>query len=174
MKKSVLLLCGMFLLLCGSALAQEDFPKAEVFGGFSIASTDLGAGNLIDRQTFYGFQANAAFNFHKNVGIVADFGGHYKGVGGGTLHAYEYLFGPRASLRSEKATVFGHALFGGATIGDGGLSQNGFAMGFGGGIDVNAGKRFAIRVIQFDWIPARFEGDWINDNVRFGFGIVIK
>lgn len=174
MKKTILLICGMFLLLCSPVLAQDDYPKAEVFGGFSIVSTDLGLGNLIDRQTFYGFQANGAFNFHKNVGIVADFGGHYKGVAGETIHTYEYLFGPRVNLRSEKATVFGHALFGGANIGVAGGSENGFAMGFGGGIDVNVNDRVGVRVIQFDWIPSRFEGVWVNDNVRFGFGIVLK
>lgn len=172
MKKFLLAiaLLGVFCL----SLSAADAPKAEVFGGFSIVSSDLGAGSLINRQTFYGFQANAAFNFHKNLGIAADFGGHYKGVAGETIHAYEFLFGPQASLRTEKATVFGHALFGGANIGVSGGSDNGFAMGFGGGIDVNAGKRFAIRVVQFDWIPTRFSGVWVNDNVRFGFGIVFK
>lgn len=160
-------------LFCVPVFAQ-DAPKAEVFGGFSILSTDFGLGSLVDRQTFYGFQADAAFNFDKNLGIAADFGGQYKGVAGETIHSYQYLFGPRASLRSEKATVFGHALFGGANFGASGSSENGFAMGFGGGIDVNAGERFAIRVVQFDWIPTKFNDTWIKDIVRFGFGIVIK
>ncbi|MEJ2247690.1 MAG: hypothetical protein P8Y80_16680 [Acidobacteriota bacterium] len=174
MKKSILLLMGIFILLCGSAFAQDDYPKAEVFGGFSILSVGSDEDVFSEREQFYGFQANAAFNVSENFGAVADFGGQYKNIEDITAHVYEYVFGPRFSLRGEKATVFGQALFGGATLGGGGESINGFAMGFGGGVDVNVSERLAVRVVQFDWIPTRFEGEWNNNTVRFGFGIVIK
>ena len=176
MKKSMLLLVGIMILMCGSLFAQ-DYPKAEVFGGYSLLSTDL-SGEFGDRQQFNGFQANAAFNLNNNFGIVGDFGGQYKTIESESLHMYEYLFGPRLSMRGEKATVFAQALFGGATIGGFGDSVNGFAMGFGGGVDVNVSNRLAIRVVQFDWMPTRFSADgedvWVKDGIRFGFGIVIK
>jgi opacity protein-like surface antigen len=182
MKKSMLLLMGIFILLCGSAFAQDDYSKAEVFGGFSILSVGSDEDVFSEREQFYGFQANAAFNVTENFGVVADFGGQYKSFEIEedeetfeiNAHVYEYLFGPRFSLRGERATVFGQALFGGATLGGDGESINGFAMGFGGGVDVNVSDRFAVRVVQFDWIPTRFEGVWNNNTVRFGFGIVIK
>jgi hypothetical protein len=63
---------------------------------------------------------------------------------------------------------------GGARFGDDVGSENGFSLGFGGGIDVNAGERMAIRVVQFDWAPSRFSGEWETNVIRFGFGIVFK
>jgi hypothetical protein len=167
MKKIMFALLLVLILGSFSAWAADaEFPKAEVFGGFSVASIDAGS----ERINPLGFQASVAGNFHKNIGVVADFGGQYKDGG----HIYEYLFGPRVTARQGKANIFAHALFGGAAIGADGESLKGFAMGIGGGIDANINDRFAVRVIQFDWIPARFEGEWFKDTVRFGFGIVIK
>jgi hypothetical protein len=173
-----LLLIGVLIFTCGSLFAQDDYPKAEVFGGFSLLNTDMG-GLWRDRLSFYGFQANGAFNLDKKFGIEADFGGQFKSEDNITVHMYEFLFGPRFAVRQDKATMFVHALFGGMNIGAEGDSTNGFAMGFGGGLDLNMNDRLAVRVVQFDWIPSRFtesgEGSiWIKDTVRFGFGIVIK
>jgi len=148
------------------ALAQNGYPKAEIFGGFSLLNADIYG----DRMTAYGWQASVAGNFHKNVGIVADFGGHYKW--GGSI--YELGFGPRFYVRGDKATGFVHALFGAYRLGAGGYSETDFGMGFGGGVDVNATDRVAIRVVQFDWLINRSEGYWFKKNVRFGFGVVFK
>jgi opacity protein-like surface antigen len=182
MKKSMLLVLGLFLLFGGTALAQDDYPKAEVFGGFSILNIGEDEDLTGNRESFYGFQADAAFNVNEVFGIAADFGGQYKSLEiedyeetfEVNAHVYEYLFGPRFSVRGERATVFGHALFGGVTVGGEGENENAFAMGFGGGVDVNVSEHFAIRPIQFDWILTNFSDDWQNDTVRFGFGIVIK
>jgi len=172
MKKSILLVLGLFLLLGGTALAQDDYPMAEVFGGFSILN--IGDDLSGDRESFYGFQANAAFNLNETFGIEADFGGQYKDFDGTKVHVYEYLFGPRFSMRQENTTFFAHALFGGATVGAEGENENGFAMGFGAGLDINVSEHFAVRPVQFDWILTNFYDDWQNDHIRFGFGIVIK
>ena len=51
---------------------------------------------------------------------------------------------------------------------------NHFTMGFGGGVDVAAGDNFAVRVIQFDWLPTKGEPTWLKNNLRFGFGVVWK
>ena len=176
MKKSMLLLLGMLVLVCGSAFAQ-DYPKAEVFGGFSILTVGESSNPFEgQRDNLFGFQANAAFNVSENFGVEADFGGQYKSFDefDVTAHTYQYLFGPRFSLRGEKTTVFAHALFGGVTVGAAGESESAFAMGLGGGLDVNLSDRFAVRVVQFDWIPIHDQGEWYNNTVRFGFGIVIK
>ena len=164
MKKLTVILFLVFVFVSVSAWAQDEFPKAEVFGGFSVLSLDGG-----DRYNPVGFQASVAGNFHKNIGIVGDFGGQYKDGG----HAYEYMGGPRFTARREKVNIFAHALFGGITIGNGN-SESAFAMGFGGGVDVKVHERFAIRAIQFDWIPVTDEGRWYTDQIRFGFGIVFK
>ncbi len=166
MKKIFAVVVALFALASVSAWAQDDFPKAEVFGGFSVMSV----GEDGDRWNPLGFQASAAGNFHKNVGIVGDFGGQYKDGG----HVYEYLFGPRFTSRMDKANAFAHVLFGGITTGGEGESESAFAMGFGGGVDVNVNERFAVRAIQFDWIPLRHRGQWYSDQIRFGFGIIFK
>ncbi len=170
MKKLTAILSFVFALSSLSAWAQEnrEFPKAEVFGGFSL----LSLGGADERVNVAGFQASVAGNFHKNLGIVGDFGGHFKSG----QRMWEYLFGPQVSLRQSRTTVFAHALFGGAN--PEGSPNHYFAMGIGGGLDVNLGDHFGVRLVQFDWIPIRFDkdntGQWYKDQVRFGFGIVIK
>ena len=65
---------------------------------------------------------------------------------------YEYMGGPRFTARMKSAfcpRAFWRRNFGGTAI----AFLRSFAMGFGGGIDVNANKHVAIRLIQFDWIP---------------------
>jgi hypothetical protein len=166
MKKSMLMLFHVLILVSVSAWAQEKFPKAEGFGGFSVLSLDAGK----ERIQPLGFQASVAGNFHKNIGIVGDFGGQYKNEG----HVYEYLFGPQFSMRRDKVNVFAHTLFGGATAGGGGDSISHFAMGFGGGFDVSVNNKFAVRVVQFDWIPVHGTGAWDYKTIRLGFGIVLK
>ncbi len=160
---------GLAALVSVPAFAQSAYPKAEVFGGFSILSVDAG-----NREQFYGFQASVAGNIHTSVGFVADFGGQYKTIDSTTVHVYEYIFGPRFTMRSEKASVFAEALFGGITVGGGGSSDTGFLMGFGAGVDVNAGKRVAVRIVQFDWLPDHIGGEWSWSEFRVGFGIVFK
>ena len=210
--RRALMLCLIVLFLPSAAMAR-DYPKAEIFGGFSIYSGSLAIGdyddiasrlgtdngnipsgwnldgNVLrrdDREQFYGFQTNIAGNFNEYIGVVADFGYQYSDLNGQKLGVYEYLFGPRFSRRGERATVFAHALFGGNGFDSGGsghlfdfnrrisLSENALAMGFGGGVDVNAGDRFAIRIAQFDWIPNRMSGKWSTGEFRLGFGIVFK
>jgi hypothetical protein len=83
-----LLFVGVLVLaMSGLALAQ-DFPKYEVFGGYSYLRSDLnnsspfvseyyaengnlGTGNL------NGFEASFTYNLNKWLGIKADFGGHF-------------------------------------------------------------------------------------------------
>ncbi len=144
-----------------SAYAQE-YPKAEVFGGFSVLSA-YGV-------QAPGWQASVAGNVHKHFGVVADFGGQYKqGV-----QVYQYLFGPRFRAQTGRTTLFVHGLLGGATARSGGDTANGFAMGLGGGVDIGITKKVAVRVLQLDWVPTRFEGAWLNGIGRAGFGIVLK
>jgi hypothetical protein len=169
MRKSLLLLLGILVLVSAPAWAQSDYSKGEVFGGFSILSVGDG-----ERDQFYGFQASVAGNLNKTVGIVADFGGQYKTFDSEKVHVYEYMFGPRFNMRQDKATVFAEALFGGVTAGGGGETDNGFVMGFGGGLDINASKHVGIRLFQFDWLPNHVGGEWSKSEFRAGFGIILK
>ena len=152
-------------ILAPASLWAQDVPAAEFFGGFSV----LSAGGGGERDNVTGWQAAISGNLSNRFSIVGDFGGHYQD--GGSAH--EILGGVRLNHRLEKATIFGHALPVGITkFSDGGGSE--FTMGFGGGVDVNAGSKIAIRIVQFDWMPIKFDSGWEKNNVRFGFGIVFK
>jgi len=72
----------------------------------------------------------------------------------------------------NKTSVFAHALFGATHVNDGG--GNHFTMGYGGGLDVNATEKVAIRLVQFDWAPIKDTPTWQKNNLRFGFGVVLK
>jgi hypothetical protein len=191
MKRSVLLI-GVSIFLSVPLWAADEYPKVEVFGGFSALSTKeieiLGVPG--GRIKLYGFQAQGVYNFRKNLGIAADFGGQYKSVNvtvGRTpvdaeANTYEYLLGPQYTYRHKKVSVFVHALVGGIRR----FSNNYFALGIGGGFNVNINNHFAVRVVQVDWIPEKHKqimqylnpgyiiNEWNKNTVRFGFGIVIK
>jgi len=163
----------ILLLLSSSALGQDgDYPKVEAFGGFSWIELD-GLGG--EGERFYGWQASISGNFHENIGIVFDAGGRYKSG----IQSYEFLVGPRFTMRIEDGAVFVHALAGLnhariSGLGDT-LSDTAFAMGFGGGVDINIGDWGALRMMQVDYIGTRISGldewDW---NYRVGIGFVFK
>jgi len=120
------------LTFAGAAGAQ-DFPQAEVFGGYSYASFSSVA-NGQGRSNLNGWNGSLAVNLNHWFGLVSDFGGHY-GSWSGTIiplpllcvpagcssatisesdKYHTFLFGPQFSLRKDRATPFVHALFGGA------------------------------------------------------------
>jgi opacity protein-like surface antigen len=167
-------------------------------GGGTETNTDPVTGQQVevsvDRQQSYGWQTAFAFNLTPVLGVVGDFGGQYSSLAGEdvtpglpgfdvNVSQYQYLFGPRYNFRRERAAAFAHALIGGvrskATFelnGDelASSSINGFAFGFGGGVDWNFGPELAVRVIQFDWIPSHFDEGWSNKDIRLGFGFVYR
>jgi hypothetical protein len=171
---------AMALLAARPASAQDVFPRFEVFGGWSYLPAD---GDDFPRQNSTGFQAALTVNVNRWFGVVADLGGQYsnaswdRGPGVPSLttntSVYEYVFGPRFTVRGDRVDVFGHALVGNATgdSGIGGFSESGFTLGGGGGLDIRLSKRLAARV-QFDWLGS-FQ-DMIEDNTRLGIGMVVR
>ncbi len=176
MKKLILALTAA-LLFVSPAWAQQsvgtgsegrDYPRGELFGGFSLINIGDGA-----RENLFGAQASISGNFHRNLGLTADFGGQFRDLGGITVQQYELLFGPQFSKRGGRFTGFAHALAGVEHFRVGAFSDNGFALGIGGGLDVNLNDRWAVRPIQLDYIPNHFGGQWFHD-VRYGAGVVVK
>jgi opacity protein-like surface antigen len=182
LKKNIALM--LLIILCAAFAVAQDAPKAEVFGGYQFISLDTK--NIgIDRQMLHGWDADVAFNPTKNLGIVADISGVYKSEIQGVQvdgKLYNYLFGPRFSHRTDKVTVFGEALFGGGHVSGsnsfvGSGSLNGFAMAFGGGVDVNVGKHVAVRPVKFDYVYNRFSVSGVSEsfnNFRYAGGVVFK
>jgi hypothetical protein len=148
------------------SLWAADAPKAEIFGGFSVLTLKPEGGV---RVTPLGWQGSVAGSLSNTVSLVVDLGGQYKN----STHAYEYLGGVQVSSRGDSMTFFGHALFGAATGGgNGSPNETGFMMGYGGGVDLKASDKVAVRAIQFDWLPSKDNGVWETNQLRFGFGLV--
>ena len=170
-----LLILSALIVLAASPLAAQGgpvgIPLAEVFGGASYYHSSNGTG-----VNFVGWQSGIDFNVHKNVGVLLDFGGQYKRTGGIHTSLYEYMAGPRFKFRGNKKwTPFLEGLVGGQTLRVPGASRGSFAVGGGGGLDLNVNSIVSIRLIQVDSINARdhVTNGWRND-VRVGAGVVFK
>ena len=151
------------LVLVSHAMAQHEYPKAEVFAGYQFSHNDPSV-NL------NGWNAAVTGNVNRWFGVTADFSGSYKNGG----HIYSYMFGPTLAAHSQHLTPFVHALFGGASAGNGSNSATAFAMAMGGGLDANAGRHFAVRLVQADWLLFHSGGVTDKKNVRVSTGIVIR
>ncbi|HSW39421.1 MAG TPA: outer membrane beta-barrel protein [Acidobacteriota bacterium] len=138
-KVLVTVLCVLFV--SGAAVAG-DFPRVELFGGYSFMKIDMDTEGLaqavaevapggsitysISRYLKKGFNGSAAFNIAKSFGIVADFRYNRDRVldftileGGSAINGnlkwrdISIMGGPRFTLRSsDKVTPFVHALAG--------------------------------------------------------------
>ena len=164
----VLFVC---LVLPAVMSAQSETPKVTVFGGYSLLRN---GGNNVN-----GWNGQGTFNFNRFLGVTADISGNYRTLAslpipivnvGVNQHLYTFLFGPTLTGNLGRVSVFGHALFGEALAGSsagvslpiiGGLntsvnSANAFAMAFGGGLDFNLGRHFALRPAQLDLVRTHF------------------
>jgi len=178
------LMLGVFLIALGSTAVAQDFPKAEVFGGYSYLRS---AGNA----NFNGWHGQLAFNMNRWFGLAADFSGHYQ-TGSEEVNRvrasnHAFLFGPQVTDRVGKISGFAHALFGGTMVDKGFLLIAGgipedttsFTMAFGGGIDVGVSDAIAVRVFQVDYVRMRVESPITGDakganNFRVSVGVVFK
>jgi opacity protein-like surface antigen len=196
--KRCLVLLAVIVVMPIVASAQ-DYPKAEVYGTYSLFVADIDA---LDNESLHGWGIGVQGNLNKWFGVVGEYSAHHGASGPLSfqtpgaiiiipevdLRVRTYLFGPRLSFRSKPVTVFGHYLVGGGHLKvedeATGLTagNNEFAMAVGGGVDVNLGKRFAIRAAQFDYlsihtdINERIDGSsssWAH-NTRFQAGFVFK
>ena len=166
-----LLTVTVLVLLASLSAAAQDFPKAEIFGGYQLTR--------LDGTTLNGWNAALTGNLNHWFGVTADFSGAYTSQGGVDFRNYTYTFGPTIAARgNETFTPFAHALFGGshASAGFGGVSasDNGFAMIFGGGVDAKFSQHLSFRVAQFDWMSFHANGGSSNNNFRYSAGIVIR
>jgi opacity protein-like surface antigen len=193
-KKSLLLAVFVAAFLSFTAKAQETTPKAEVFGGYSYLQFRSGGEGI----NGHGFNLSVAGNFNKHIGLVAEVGRqsasepvNLQDLFGDpsfpntTVEAkarlVTYLFGPRFSARSDKVTAFAHSLIGGARGSgeataagvSGSISDTGFALALGGGLDVNAGKHIAFRIGQVDYLLTKAFGG-TRHNFRYSAGLVFR
>jgi hypothetical protein len=179
---------AVFLLFIASiAAAQEETPKAEIFGGYSLMHEQ--------HLNLNGFAAEYEHNLNGKFGIVGDFSFGRRSVSTPPSSAspsrdeFLAMIGPRISYRGETARIFFHGLFGGMRMKmkgvppkDGILVQKPFtdmAMAFGGGIDFPINDRISVRPVQLEWLRWRTqetstEGTiWLNQ-LRYSAGMVFN
>jgi opacity protein-like surface antigen len=157
--RKLLMILGIMVCLPLVATAQ-DYPKAEVFTGYTFLRGDFDA-------NFHGWNVSVAGNPSKWFGVVADFGGHY--VDGFNVHTFQ--FGPKFSYReNDRVTPFVHTLVGGARVGNG-FSETGFAWTTGGGVDLKVHRNVAVRLIEANYMLTRFDGGNAH-NGRLSAGLV--
>jgi hypothetical protein len=188
-----LLVLGLLVGLPASA--QSNYPRGEIFGGYSYLRGDL--------SIPAGWNASVAGNLHRHLGVEADFSGHYGGTQATFApqfrHDYSshfFLVGPKFAARLPKLTPWAHALFGVSRlsvkgrnfVGDYNDSGTAFAWAFGGGIDVRLLGHLSARVIQADYIRAKnsfsvYTGSTgttfyvypiASNNLRLSFGVVLR
>jgi hypothetical protein len=165
----------LFALLPSLVMAQETAaPKAEIFGGYSYLGNNSNG--------FNGFTGQGTVNLSRYFGVTAQVDGNYRSAANlssfsilgispsANQHLYDFLAGPTATARFGKNSVFAHALFGVAHsslnagvglpiiggISTGLTSASGFAMAFGGGVDLGLTRRIALRVAQIDYLRTQF------------------
>jgi opacity protein-like surface antigen len=191
-----LLLATLLLVACATlstAQTTDAYPKNEVFVGYSFADADINSLTIKPgRAGLHGVNFEYTRNLNGVVGVTADFSGHIKRetfatAAGSVQHdreQYNFLGGLQFKARNQtRVTPFAHALVGGGLFR--GFSAilspasntyffddaKSFAAAFGGGLDVRAGKRITVRVVQADYNPTFF-GQSRQDNFRLSFGVV--
>jgi hypothetical protein len=149
-------------LLCGTAIAQ----RVELYGGAQYE-------HLQSAYNAVGWNASLTGNFKHVLGITGDFSGVYKSHRTSSS-VYTYTVGPVLTARLPVVQPFVHALFGGASISGGGVSENAFAMFLGGGLDLGFRRGIGFRLVQADWLMTKFNSQTQNKQGRVSAGIVIK
>ena len=164
MRKRSFVLLFLTLLSVG-AFAQLP-TKGNVFFGYSYNHAEIVSNNSVNLN---GWNASLEGNFLPWIGIVGDMSGTY----GDHVSEYNYLFGPRASLRIGPYRPFAELLIGAAhiNVANGAATDTSFANAVGGGLDYQIAGPVSWRG-QLDWIHTRFFSDGQND-VRFSTGIAL-
>ncbi len=184
-----------FLFLLGvyplAAMAQDEVPPVEVFGGYSYLRTGSGYD-----QDSHGWNTSVSGNITRHFAVKADFAGHYDSYTirnpinnisvDNSLHTF--LFGPQFNIRaSDRVNPFLHAIFGVARditnarqgTARGTLADTGFAMAAGGGVDAKLSDRISWRVVQTDYLLTRYRNPFRTPiqkrnvhHLRFSTGLV--
>jgi outer membrane protein OmpA-like peptidoglycan-associated protein len=163
------------------ALYAQTPPKVEWFLGYSFwRAMPTQRSNRMGY--LHGGSTSVAYNFHRSVGLVADFAGFDNSkitllspTGSSTVassgRAYTYLLGPRFSYRKhESFTPFFQVLLGGVHASPVTISgctivgpsctplgrDNAFAAMLGTGFDIKVSPHVALRLFEGDFLVTRF------------------
>jgi hypothetical protein len=173
--KIVLVFC--ILAAASLPLSADEVSRAQVFGGYSANVLRAPASGA---SIYSGWNASTAYPLKWKVSAVADFAGYYgreNDVVNTSVHTF--LLGPSLTLHDGRISPFVHVMFGASRLrADSGgpvLTRNAFTIAAGGGVDLRISHRWAVRMVQFDYVRQRFfnevpHGGRLSAGVVFRFG----
>ncbi len=131
------------------SVAAQAISRFEIFGGYSCFDGSYTAEGISPNHP-NGWNVSATGKLNPWFGITADFSGYSQSDGvGDSAQAYNFLFGPTASLTLHRFTPFAHFLFGESYVTPSGfrfLTHNSsFADAVGGGLDYAVVRHIALR-----------------------------
>lgn len=155
-----LALCFCLLLFCATTgMSQTDYPKWDFTAAYVY--NDLETPAPQSRNHLHGGSGALAWNFRSWAALEGDVTYTRANVAGTSRNLWSYTVGPRFTKRGSFAQPFVHALFGGGHLSGYGptadLSTHGWVGKMGGGLDLVASKKVAIRPFQFDYY--RYHGN---------------
>ena len=178
-------------------MAQEA-KRWEVFGGYSHAHVDISTDVPFSDPSHVGlngFNVSLAGHFNRWIGIVSDFAGYYttqpvtfnqpgsdqRVTEDVKTHVYMLLFGPQVRIPLGRFTPFGRAMVGlfhtseeaaiTTTVKD---MDNDRGIAFGGGVDITANEKIAVRAFQMDYVRSYLTPVGSQDNWRISGGVIFR
>ncbi len=156
-------------------------PRIEVFGGYSFARMDGGAGTSTNLN---GGMGSFGWNFKPWLQVVGDSSYNFVTINGVKTVLYGNHFGPRYFYRRHNrfgVTPFVEALIGGSradvtVTGTGGYTTSNNCMSYkvGGGLDLHPSRHWEIRVFDFDYYRTSFGTNVHQNNYSASAGIVLR
>lgn len=188
--KNAIYILAVAVLTTVVASAQDEFPRVELAGGYSyvninpqvISSQNFNGGGgafVYNFSQIFGLKADF-MGYGGGTGWTDYLTSHgYPIAGSASGNAFTYLFGPQLKKHTGKFQYFGEGLFGsfhsngyatvisclqgnnpcGSRSGNG--NNNGFAMEFGGGLDIPLSTHVQIRPVEVDYLYAHFNANHI-------------
>jgi hypothetical protein len=202
MRKHLLTICSI-LIFASVSSAQTAAPRWELMGGyteylaggeFSTNPSAVETGSEPGQIPTEGFQVGLSRSIKSYFRVV----GEFNGVFGKETLAVEHLppggqynsggevmamFGPEAVVRTQKRfDFFAHFLIGVAHAWDNQTpalsndARNSWNFGMGFGVDLKTSHRFAIRILEADWITSHFPKQDFDaeDNWRYSTGLIYR
>ncbi len=160
------------VLCCALPMAAQEYPKAELFAGYSFLRNDVGGNSP---HTPYGFGVGATGNFNRWVGLQADFS-YNNGKSFNDGYNWILMFGPKFTLRGEHVMPFAEGLFGASKVRNFNGAYQSTAWGgmVGVGVDWKVAKHLALRVPRVDLVAQRFrDGSDFGPRVEAGLVFLV-
>lgn len=192
----MILRIALFTLLIGPAVqvAAQSAPfKSSVIAPLEVTvaySADRTNGVVGGCGCFWmaGAKAEASSYFGRGLSVVAELAGeHANNINSAqqSLSLVSYLFGPRYSVRNRTRFVpFAQFLVGGVhgfdslfpSVTQSPPNPDAFAFAAGGGLNMRISRRFALRVVQADYLQTQLPNDGNNrqNHLRLSGGVVLR